>query len=116
MEVFKRYGAVLLALLISTQAVSDELPQSPLLQRFGEAIHELPKPASPPEAKPKPIPRELHIEGQEALNHPGTPVRPEFEKTGNPSIDNMQARDRDMCRRVQAAALWKGESLGLGCE
>jgi len=104
----------LLTLGISTMVVADELPQGPLLQRFGETINELPKPASPPAAKP--VPRELHIEGQEALNHPGTPVRRESEKTGNPSIDNMQARDRDACRRIQAAALGQGKGLGLGCE
>lgn len=97
LNVFKGYETVLLTLVISATAVADELPQGPLLQRFGETINQLPKPASPPEAKP--VPRELHIEGQEALNHPGTPVRHDPETTGNPSIDNMQARDRDACRR-----------------
>lgn len=114
LKVFKGYCIALLTLVISTTVVADELPQGPLLQRFGETINELPKPASPPEAKL--VPRELHIEGQEALNHPGTPSRPGPETTGNPSIDNMQARDRDACRRVQSAALGKGKGLSLGCE
>lgn len=113
LKVFKGYGVALLTSVIATLVVADELPESPLLQRFGAAINELPKPAAPPEVKP--VPRELHIEGQEALNHPGTPVRRESEKTGNPSIDNMQARDRDACRRVQAAALWQGKGL-FNCE
>lgn len=95
-------------------AAADELPQGPLLQRFGEAINQLPKPAAPPQVKP--VPREIHIEGLEALNQPGYPVRPESEKTGNPSIDNMHARDRGACQRVRAEALGRGKGLSLGCE
>ncbi|QXI57050.1 hypothetical protein HU759_018265 [Pseudomonas sp. OE 28.3] len=112
--VFKGYIVAMLAVAISTLVAAEELPQGPLLQRFGDAINELPKPASPPEAKA--TPRELRIEGQEALNHPGRPAMRDMEKTGNPSIDNMHARDRDACRRVQAAALGQGRGLSLVCE
>lgn len=111
---FKGCIVAMLAVAISSLVVAEELPQGPLLQRFGDAIKELPKPASPPEAKA--TPRELHLEGQEALNHPGRPAMRDMEKTGNPSIDNMYARDRDACRRVQAAALGQGKGLSLVCE
>ncbi|WP_139213479.1 hypothetical protein [Pseudomonas costantinii] len=111
---FKGYIVAMLAVAVSTLVLADELPQGPLLQRFGDAINELPKPASPPETKA--APRELHLEGQEALNHPGSPAKRELEKTGNPSIDNMHARDRDACRRVQAAALGQGKGFSLSCE
>ncbi len=114
LKVFKGYSTALLTLLMSTTVAADELPEGPLLQRFGAAINELPKPAAPPEAKP--VPRELPSEGLEALNHPGTPVRREFEKTGNPTIDNMRARDQDACRRVRGAAIWLGNAQALGCE
>lgn len=112
--VFKEYTVAMLAVAISTFVVAEELPQGPLLQRFGDAINELPKPASPPAAKT--TPRELHLEGEEALNHPGRPAMREMEKTGNPSIDNMHARDRGACRRVQTAALGQGKGLSLVCE
>lgn len=111
---FKGYIVAMLAVAISTLVVAEELPQGPLLQRFGDAINELPKPPSPPEAKA--TPRELHFEGQEALNHPGRPAMRDMEKTGNPSIDKMHTRDRDACRRVQAAALGQGKSLSLVCD
>lgn len=114
MKAFKGYSTGLLALVMSTMVLADELPDGPLLQRFGAAINELPKPESPPEAKP--VPRELHINWQEALNQPCTPFWRASEETENPTIDNMQARDREACRRINAAALQKGKGMILFCE
>ena len=97
-----RYSALSLAVVLSTMVVAHELPDSPLLERFGEAINQLPKPASPPEAKH--VPRVLGAQELDALNYPGTPVRPEPNTTGNPTIDNMEARDRAACIRQSSGS------------
>ncbi|MBX7277179.1 hypothetical protein K2E96_16260 [Pseudomonas sp. ERGC3:05] len=111
---FKGYISVMLALAIPSLVVSDELPQGPLLQRFGDAINQLPIPASPPEATD--ATHKLDISGQEVFIKISDSKRRKLEMTDNPSIDNMQIRDRDACRRVQAAVSGQGRQLSLGCE
>ncbi|WP_047336935.1 hypothetical protein [Pseudomonas protegens] len=112
----KRYASGMVLALWVAMASAEELPHSSILKRYGVTPDQLPAGQPAPEVKEAPAPSRFHVQPEQpwAQVRLGDDKRPDT--TGNISIDNAEARERERCQQVRNELSRRGKPLGVFCE
>ncbi|AGL85001.1 hypothetical protein PFLCHA0_c32310 [Pseudomonas protegens CHA0] len=112
----KRYASGVVLALWVAMASAEELPHSSILKRYGVTPDQLPAGQPAPEVKEEPAPSRFHVQPEQpwAQVRLGDDKRPDT--TGNISIDNAEARERERCQQVRNELSRRGKPLGIFCE
>jgi len=112
----KRWASagVLMALWTGLVA-AEELPRSSILQRYGVSVDQLPagQPA-PAQSPPAPASR-FNLQPESPLVNLRLGDGSAPPSTGNISIDNAEARERERCQQVRDELSRRGKPLGISC-
>ncbi|MFK7699653.1 hypothetical protein [Pseudomonas caspiana] len=103
------YFACLLLGPLSAGAVAAELSTGSLLQDYGVTADQLPAPAKTEVIKLKPEPSRFPMTPEKPMVKFHLADKPKPEITGNPSIDNLNARQVDECLRA-----FRGNPIACG--
>jgi len=97
-------------------AVAEELPHSSILKRYGVTPDQLPAAAPSTADEPEPPASLFRIEPEQpwATVRLGDGKKPEM--TGNISIDNAEARERERCQRVLGELQKRGGQHYISCD
>ncbi|KAF0866504.1 hypothetical protein [Pseudomonas sp. LD120] len=111
----KCYASGLVLALWALVAAAEELPQSSILKRYGVSPEQLPAAQPAPPIKEQATPSRFKLQAEQPvvnlrLGDGQAPV-----STGNISIDNAQARERERCQQMRDALSKRGKAQSLIC-
>ncbi len=109
MSLHKSYVACVLLSAFSGGAVATELATGSLLQDYGVTADQLPKPTKTEVIKVKPEPSRFPMTPEKPMVKFQLADKPKPEITGNPSIDNLNARQLVECLRA-----FRGNPIACG--
>lgn len=113
----KRYASGLVLALWACMASAEELPHSSILKRYGVTVDQLPPGLPAPATTEEPAPSLFQLDPEQPLAQFRLKDETRPDTTGNISIDNANARERDRCRQVSQELSKRGKPVpGFFCE
>ncbi|MGZ0701306.1 hypothetical protein [Pseudomonas sp. L5B5] len=112
----KRHASVLVLALWAVVASAEDLPPSSILKRYGVSPDQLPAGQPLPATEPLTTTSRFRLDPdlpsvQLRLGDGKAP-----DSTGNISIDNANAQERQRCRQVRDELVRRGKAAGVFCE
>ncbi|MFJ7142811.1 MAG: hypothetical protein ACN6P5_27375 [Pseudomonas protegens] len=112
----KRCASGLVLALWAFMASAEELPHSSILKRYGVTPDQLPAGLPAPPEKQEPAPSRFNLQPEQPFANLRLGDGKAPESTGNISIDNAEARERQRCQQVRDELSKRGKALGIFCE
>ncbi|NBF03103.1 hypothetical protein GV819_12455 [Pseudomonas sp. Fl5BN2] len=112
----KRCASGLMLALWAFMASADELPHSSILKRYGITADQLPQGLPAPAITEEPAPSRFQVGPEQPWAQFRLKDGEAPDLTGNISIDNANARERQRCHQVRDELSKRGQLQGFFCE